>query len=95
MEWVYDLEFEQLGLPRPHLQVLLDTAPQVASARAQARERSDATRTRDQYERDGGLQERTYGAYRELAREQWAGPWLVASEPSEVINAVRDLVEGK
>ncbi|WPF66642.1 MULTISPECIES: dTMP kinase [unclassified Corynebacterium] len=93
VKWVRELEFEQFGLPVPDLQVLLDTPPGEASARAQAREQRDTSRTRDRYERDGGLQERTYAAYRELARRQWAGPWLVASEPQEVVQAVRDLAE--
>lgn len=95
VEWVRELEFEQFGLPVPDLQVLLDTPPGEASARAQARERGDASRIRDRYERDAGLQERTYAAYRELARQQWAGPWLVASDPQEVGQAVRDLAEGR
>ncbi|PKF68094.1 thymidylate kinase, partial [Corynebacterium mastitidis] len=61
--------------------------------RARAREDEDAARARDRYERDGGLQERTYEAYRELARRRWGGPWLVASDPSEVVEAVRGLAE--
>ncbi|KQB84137.1 dTMP kinase [Corynebacterium oculi] len=93
VRWVQELEFERFGLPVPDLQVLLDTPPREASARAQRRELDDASRTRDRYERDGGLQERTYAAYRDLARRRWAGPWLVASEPQEVVQAVRSLAE--
>ncbi|MBC3185900.1 dTMP kinase [Corynebacterium sp. zg-331] len=89
--WVRDLEFGRFGLPRPDLQVLLDTPPEVALRRARAREREDAARTRDRYEHDGDLQERTRAAYRELARRQWEGPWLVASDPQAVVQAVRDL----
>ncbi|MCH6196494.1 dTMP kinase [Corynebacterium mastitidis] len=93
LRWVHDLEFGRFGLPVPDLQVLLDTPPRVAARRARAREDEDAARARDRYERDGGLQERTYEAYRELARRRWGGPWLVASDPSEVVEAVRGLAE--
>ncbi|MDK8450792.1 dTMP kinase [Corynebacterium mastitidis] len=93
LRWVHDLEFGRFGLPVPDLQVLLDTPPRVAARRARAREDEDAARARDRYERDGGFQERTYEAYRELARRRWGGPWLVASDPSEVVEAVRGLAE--
>ncbi|WP_018118496.1 dTMP kinase [Corynebacterium mastitidis] len=93
LRWVHDLEFGRFGLPVPDLQVLLDTPPRVAARRARAREDEDAARARDRYERDGGLQECTYEAYRELARRGWGGPWLVASDPSEVVEAVRGLAE--
>ena len=83
-DWVYDLEFGQLGLPVPHLQVLLETSVDVASIRAQKREAHDATRTRDAYEKDGGLQERTFAAYQQLAAKQWASPWLTSNDADDV-----------
>ena len=83
-DWVYDLEFGQLGLPVPHLQVLLETSVDEASIRAQKREAHDATRTRDAYEKDGGLQERTFAAYQQLAAKQWASPWLTSSDADDV-----------
>ena len=83
-DWVYDLEFGQLGLPVPHLQVLLETSVDEASIRAQKREAHDATRTRDAYEKDGGLQERTFAAYQQLAAKQWASPWLTSNDADDV-----------
>ena len=83
-DWVYDLEFGQLGLPVPHLQVLLETSVDEASIRAQQREAHDATRTRDAYEKDGGLQDRTFAAYQQLAAKQWASPWLTSSDADDV-----------
>ena len=83
-DWVYNLEFEQLGLPVPHLQVLLETSVDEASTRAQKREAHDATRTRDAYEKDGGLQDRTFAAYQQLAAKQWASPWLTSSDADDV-----------
>ena len=83
-DWVYDLEFGQLGLPVPHLQVLLGTSVDEASRRAQKREAYDATRTRDAYEKDGELQDRTFAAYQQLAAKQWASPWLTSSDADDV-----------
>lgn len=89
--WVAQLEFERLGLPRPSLQVLLDTPVDLAKQRAQQRGEADASRTLDAYERDASLQERTAQAYRRLAQDSWESPWLVAhpeQRPEEVAEAI-------
>lgn len=77
VEWVRRLEFERLGLPRPDWQLLLDVPVELADARARGRADADASRARDVYERDGGLQQRTSDAYAALAAAQWGGRWLV------------------
>lgn len=87
VDWVEDLEFGRLGLPRPDLTVLLDTDPATAAERARGREAADASRTRDRYERDSGLQERTWQAYLRLADRRWGGPWLVTSDPAKILAA--------
>lgn len=69
VDWVADLEFSQLGLPVPDLQVLVDTPPAVAQDRAVKRAAADATRERDRYERDASLQQATYEAYVALAEQ--------------------------
>ncbi len=92
MEWVRDLEFGTLGLPEADLQVYLDTAVEVASERAQARAQADASRERDRYERDGGLQERTAAAYRRLADAGWGGRWIATADADTIISAIKDLV---
>ena len=88
MEWVHDLEFGTLSLP----QADLDTAVEVASERAQARAQADASRERDRYERDGGLQERTAAAYRRLADAGWGGRWIATADADTIISAIKDLV---
>ena len=88
-EWVAELEFSRLGLPRPHLQVLVDTAPDTARERATKRESEDASRTRDRYERDTSLQDATFAAYEEMARTSWEGRWIRATEPAPIIQAIR------
>lgn len=88
MDWVYDLEFGRLGLPQPDLQVLLDTSPTTASQRAINRAALDSTRERDRYERDAGLQERTFAAYHRLAEKQWASRWLVTSDPGVILQEI-------
>lgn len=75
--WVEDLEFVQLGVPVPDLQVLVDVPDSVTAGRVTARASEDAARGVDAYEADGGLQARTLAAYRALASVQWNSPWLV------------------
>jgi len=57
--------------------VLLRVPVEVAAARAQQRESTDTTRTRDAFERDGELQARTGAVYDGLAADQWVSPWFV------------------
>lgn len=90
-EWVRALEFERLGLPLPDLQVLVDTPPEEARRRAQRRERTDVERTRDRYERDSELQQRTFAAYAELAAASWAGRWVRTAHAPTIIQAVENL----
>ena len=89
-DWVADLEFGELGLPVPDLQVLLDTPVDLAASRAESREMADRSRTRDHYERDRGLQERTSDVYRRLAEQSWQGPWL-AVEPGDAGEAAAEV----
>lgn len=91
-DWVTALEFGKLGLPRPTLQVLLDTDVALAAQRAQRREASDANRARDRYESDAGLQARTAAAYRQLASQQWGSPWIVVSSDDDVQAVAADIV---
>lgn len=88
IDWVHELEFGRLGLPQPDLQILLDTPPETASQRAKGREETDTARTRDRYERDGGLQQRTYEAYRRLAESGWAGRWLISADPADILKEI-------
>ena len=89
--WVADLEFDKLGLPRPDLLVLVDTAPETARERAAKRESLDASRTRDKYERDTALQDTTFAAYADMADTGWEGRWIRACESAPIIQAVKAL----
>lgn len=82
VEWVRDQEFGRHGMPVPDLQVHLGTGVAEAARRAKNREAADESRTRDAYERDGGLQDRVARAYSDLAAESWASPWHVAGDPA-------------
>src|SRR5699024_1449788 len=55
-------EFDDLGSTVPDVQVLADASPVVAGERATSREQWDAACTREAYESDGGLQQRTLEA---------------------------------
>ncbi|KMV17707.1 thymidylate kinase [Mycolicibacterium conceptionense] len=93
--WVARQEFEVFGIPRPDLQVYLRVPTAVAAERAAGREASDTTRTRDAYERDGGLQARTGAVYEGLAESVWGSPWRLHElddEPADLAAAIRGLV---
>lgn len=92
MDWVYDLEFGKLNLPKPRLQVFLDTAVEVAADRAQQRAAADATRERDRYERDADLQANTAAAYRRLAEREWAGQWIATADTDRIIQVIKELI---
>jgi dTMP kinase len=75
--WVYEVEYGRLHLPVPDWQVLLGVSAELADQRARHRASVDASRDRDAYERDAGLQQRTGAVYLGLAAAGWGGPWLV------------------
>lgn len=75
--WVRELEFGRLGLPVPAVQLLLRVPVALAQHRAAGRETADPERTRDAFELDHGLQERTGTVYDALAAAAWVSPWRV------------------
>ncbi len=91
VDWVHDMEFQRLGLPAPDWQVLLGVSAELADQRARQRAREDASRQRDAYERDAGLQQRTGATYAELAAAGWGGRWLVVDERVEPARLVAQL----
>ena len=93
VDWVYDLEFSRLGLPKPSLQIFLDTDVELAAARADAREAEDAGRARDRYEKDSDLQTNTAAAYRRLAERAWGGRWIATADTDMIVQSVKELVE--
>jgi dTMP kinase len=86
--WVRALEIDRLGLPTPHLQLLLRVPPAVAARRSRGRERQEAERVRDAFEVDAGLQARCAEVYQQLAGRHWLSPWLVIDGVAEVDPAV-------
>jgi dTMP kinase len=77
VDWVHQIEYQRLQLPAPDWQVLLGISAELAGQRARDRARQDAGRSRDAYERDNELQQRTGAAYAGLAAAGWGGRWLV------------------
>jgi dTMP kinase len=75
--WVHELEIVRFGVPVPDRHLLLEVPHTVAAQRAVHRERTEPDRTRDRYEADAGLQERTGEVYRGLAAAGWLAPWTV------------------
>ena len=93
VDWVYDLEFSRLGLPKPSLQIFLDTDVELAAARAEARAAEDAGRARDRYDKDSDLQTNTAAAYRRLAERAWGGRWIATADTDMIVQSVKELVE--
>lgn len=91
--WVDDLEFTQLGIPVPDLQVLVNVPDSVTAGRVAARAEEDAGRGVDAYEADGGLQARTLAAYRALADARWNSHWLVLDNSGDRSALDAQLVE--
>lgn len=92
VDWVYGLEFDRFGLPKPDYQLLLDVSVELADQRARQRAQQEAHRARDAYERDRGLQQRTATAYAGLAASNWAGKWVVVppdSDPAAIAELLR------
>ena len=79
VDWVGDLEYGRLGLVEPDRQILLDAGVELAAERARHRADQDAGRTRDAYERDAALQQRTGAVYAGLAERAWHSGWSVVS----------------
>jgi dTMP kinase len=77
VDWVCQLEYHRLALPRANWQLLLDVPAQLAAERARHRADHDVARARDAYERDDGLQHRTGAVYRGLADAGFGGRWQV------------------
>jgi len=64
-DWVLELEFGQLGLPRPDLTVVLDVAPEVSRSRSHDGAAADArAEAPDVYERSRDLLRRARDGYR-------------------------------
>ncbi len=90
--WVTDLEYGRLRLPAPDWQLLLDVPTGLAAQRAVDRAAEDAARTRDAYERDEGLQNRTSAVYAELAAANWGGRWAVAGPDVDAVELAAGLL---
>lgn len=92
VDWVGDLEYGRLGLPRPDRQILLDVSVDLAAERAKRRADEEVDRARDVYERDAGLQQRTAEVYAGLAARGWFGAWTVIGADARADGLVSDLL---
>ncbi|MFI6218378.1 dTMP kinase [Nocardia brasiliensis] len=93
--WIGELEYERFALPAPAVQVLLDVSPELAAERARRRGELDSSRALDAYERDARLQQRTLAVYRELAQQNWYGPWWIfrsGDDPATLAARFADLI---
>ncbi|MEJ5919225.1 MULTISPECIES: dTMP kinase [unclassified Corynebacterium] len=96
VRWIEEKEFGEYDMPRPDVQVYLGTPVEVAAKRAQLREGVDESRTRDVYERDSSLQERTAAAYVELSNREWGSPWHISDgDPQKLLKLINSICDNR
>ena len=78
--WVHDIEYHRLRPAGAGLASAAWGPAELADQRARHRASVDASRERDAYERDAGLQQRTGAVYAGLAAAGWGGRWLVVDD---------------
>ena len=102
LDWLWDFEFQKLGLPVPDKVVFLDMDPEVADRLIAARAEETA-QEKDIHERDRTYLHRCHAAYEELAAKYgWTRvacsedgePRSVAAIHADVYAAVLPLLEG-
>jgi dTMP kinase len=83
-DWIVDLELSEFGLPKPDLNVFLNT-PLTFSKKniIQKNKRSYTDLTFDLHEQDEQLQIDVIKAYIELSKDLSLGPWLVVDTATE------------
>ena len=102
LDWLWDFEFNKLGLPVPDKVVFLDMDPEVADQLIAARAAAQA-QERDIHERDKEYLHRCHAAYEELAKKygwtrvacsEHGEPRAVEAIHADVYAAIMPLLEG-
>lgn len=99
MDWVFDLEYGQLGLPRPDVNIFFDVAAESAGRNVDKKGfREYVGEGRDVYERSMGMQERARNMYR-IAAERYDDVCIINCmkgdillPPDEIAKSVMDLL---
>ena len=103
LDWLWDFEFNKLGLPVPDKVVFLDMDPEVADQLIAARAAAQA-QERDIHERDKEYLHRCHAAYEELAKKygwtrvacsEHGEPRAVEAIHADVYAAIMPLLEGR
>jgi dTMP kinase len=88
--WIAQLEFETLQLPRPHLNIFIDADVALSKKRQSSKDKRQYTdRVFDTFEIDDSLQTKVRLAYRNLLKSREFGKWLTLSPlcGGEVVHA--------
>ena len=102
LDWLWDFEFNKLGLPVPDKVVFLDMDPEVADQLIAARAAAQA-QERDIHERDKEYLHRCHAAYEELAKKygwtrvacsEHGEPRAIEAIHADVYAAIMPLLEG-
>ena len=81
LQAVEEFEYGTLNLPKPNLQILIDTPVDIAVHRAMIRAENTGGKP-DANETDRELQHRVRNTYLQMAKGHWVSPWIVIS-PSD------------
>ena len=91
IQWLYDLEYEKLGIPEPNLVILLDLEPELAME-LKVRQRREQGIELDDLEKDLANYVRSTNAYLE-ALELFANSW-VKIEVGRKVHSSMDILAG-
>lgn len=73
LAWLWDFEFDKLGLPVPDKVVYLDMPPEISDELINSRAKKDASRQKDIHEKDTAYLHECHRAYTEIAEKYgWA-----------------------
>ena len=100
LNWIEQLEFEELGIPRPDLFLVFDVSPKSSASNMQKKGVREYTASElDVYEGDPDLQVRSWRLYHELCRDradaalvQCEGEQGQLLEKTVILNSVREIL---
>lgn len=91
LHWLWNFEFERLGLPVPDAVVFLDMPPELSAELVTARAKADAKRKKDIHEKDEAYLSRCHAAYSAVA-DQYGWKRVLCSEDGK-IRSIEDIHE--
>jgi dTMP kinase len=93
LNWLWDFEFNKIGLPIPDAVIFLDMPPEYSLSLMQNRENKAGTNEKDIHERNAGYLKRCYTSYHTVAdRYGWYKVSCVAEGKLKSISEIHEAV---